>query len=143
MSRFSIGARLLAGLCLLVGAAGCRQKAVDAGNAGDAADTAPVTVELTTAIVRPVETTLTAQGTLSPGQGSSAKIAATIPGRLAAVNVREGEHVSRNQVIAVIDNRPQRAAVNSASNDTATSRIAVSTENGFMTTSKMQEPASN
>jgi RND family efflux transporter MFP subunit len=92
--------------------AGCRKPPAAAES--DIAAAEPVAVEVATAETRPVETTILAQGTLTAGQGASARIAASVPGRLLTVTVREGDRVSAGQVVATIDNRPQAAAVGSA-----------------------------
>ncbi len=100
---------------LLLGAilAGCRK-----GNApaGDEADKKPdaVTVQLATAQTRPMDTTITAQGTLEPGQGAGARIASPVAGRLLSVNVREGDRILAGQLLATVDNRPQQAQYESA-----------------------------
>ncbi len=73
-----------------------------------------VTVEMVAAQVRPMDATLTAQGTLAPGQGASARVASPVAGRLVAVNVREGQRVTAGQVLAIVDNRPQQAQARSA-----------------------------
>lgn len=82
----------------------------------DKADTAaaPVAVELATAETRPMSTTILAQGTLSPGQGAVAHVAAVTAGRLVSVLVREGDRVRQGQVVALIDSRPQQAQAQSA-----------------------------
>jgi len=73
-----------------------------------------VTVEMVTAVVRPMETTLMAQGTLAPGAGASARVAAVVPGRLVSVRVREGDRVIVGQTLATLENRPQQAQTSSA-----------------------------
>jgi RND family efflux transporter MFP subunit len=73
-----------------------------------------VAVETTRAEIRMMETTVTAQGTVSAGQGASARIASAIPGRLMSVTVKEGDTVSPGQVLAAVDNRPQKAQATSA-----------------------------
>ena len=87
------------------------------GAAEEKKDTAaePVAVEMTTPEVRAMEETIPAQGTLTAGQGSSAKVAPIAAGRLAEVRVREGDVVSAGQVLAVVDNRTQQAQAVSAS----------------------------
>ncbi len=101
---------------LLTLLSGCRRKAAD-GAADAPADTAnadPIAVEFATATVRSMESVIAAQGTLAPGQGAVARVAASTPGRLTAVRVREGERVRAGQVIAIVDNRPQQAMAHSA-----------------------------
>jgi len=93
---------------------GCKKGADAPAKAEDAASTDPITVEEAVATVHAVETTIVAQGTLSPGQGASVRVAAPVAGRLTAVLVREGDHVRIGQPLATLDNRPQKAQVNSA-----------------------------
>jgi RND family efflux transporter MFP subunit len=78
------------------------------------ADTKPVTVEVSRAVTRPMETTVSAQGTLAPGQGATARVAAVVAARLLQVPVREGDRVATGQVLAVLDSRAQAAQVRSA-----------------------------
>jgi HlyD family secretion protein len=99
--------------------AGCKHgkgggSADEAVSAASASDAPPTTVELASATRGPIETTLAAQGTLTPGQGASARVAAAVAGRVVDVRVREGERVSAGQVLAIVDNRPQQAQFHSA-----------------------------
>ena len=97
---------------LAVLAAGCRKAdtGAEAPKAEEAAS-GPVTVELVTATLHPMQTTVPAQGTLSSGQGGMARVAPAVPGRLLRVNVKEGDRVTAGQVVAVLDNRPQQATL--------------------------------
>lgn len=72
--------------------------------------------EVKTAKVRlaPVETLVSASGTLVSRQGASARIAAPVAGRLKAVLVKEGDRVSSGQLLAVVDNQGAQAAQKSA-----------------------------
>ena len=83
---------------------GCRhENTSEAG--GKEAEPPPVTVELSPAEVRPMETTVSAQGTLAPGQGAIARVAPVVAGRLVSVRVREGDRVTAGEVIALVDSR--------------------------------------
>jgi RND family efflux transporter MFP subunit len=62
-----------------------------------------------------METTVSAQGTLAPGQGATARVAAVVAARLLQVPVREGDRVSAGDVLAVLDSRAQAAQARSAS----------------------------
>ena len=92
---------------------GCKKKAADAGG-DDAGPAAPVAVEVMTAKTQTIDATVSGQGTLTPGQGATARVAASVAGRLLKVNVREGDRVSAGQIVAVVDNRPQQAQTQSA-----------------------------
>lgn len=100
---------MLAALVLV----GCRHSS-DPEAKPDTPATPTVTVEMASAEVRPISTTISAQGTLSPGQGASAHVAAVTAGHLVEVRVREGDRVSQGQVVAVVDSRPQQAQARSA-----------------------------
>ena len=95
----------------LLAQAGCGKKAAPA--AEDAKPDA-VAIETARADTRLMEATVIAQGTVAAGQGASARVAAPFPGRIAAVNVREGDSVSPGQTLATIDNRTQKAQAASA-----------------------------
>lgn len=92
--------------------AGCRSGAGTAASEDKKPDEVPVE----TAIVqtRSMEAVITAQGVLTSAQGADARIAGAAPGRLTAVLVREGESVSRGQLLATVDNRPQQGQARSA-----------------------------
>jgi len=82
--------------------------ASDAAPADKAAE--PVPVEVATVALRPLETLVSAKGTLVPAQGASARVAVTAPGRLTRVLVAEGDRVAAGQLLALVDNRSARAA---------------------------------
>ena len=82
----------------------------------------PVTVELATATLHPMQTTVTAMGTLASGQGGMARVAPAVAGRLQRVLVKEGDRVTQGQLVAVLDNRPQQAALTSAQAALSTSQ---------------------
>jgi HlyD family secretion protein len=77
-------------------------------------DANPVTVEVAHATVRPMESTISAPGTLTPAQGATARVAAVVAGRLSDVRVREGDHVTRGEILAVVGSGPQAAQARSA-----------------------------
>jgi RND family efflux transporter MFP subunit len=97
--------------------AGCRRGSDPAAGADKPEakpETKPVTVEVATAVTRPIESTVSAQGTLAPAQGATAHVAAVVAARLLDVRVREGDQVRAGEVLAVLDSRPQEAAARSA-----------------------------
>src|SRR5207248_9345988 len=100
-------------ILLLLALTGCSKGSAPAEGEGEKKPE-EIAVQTTTAQVRPMDTTVTAQGTLSSGQGASARVASPIAGRLLAVNVREGDRVLAGQVVATVDNRPQQAQSRSA-----------------------------
>lgn len=83
---------------------------------------APIAVEVSTAVLRPIETLVSAKGTLVAAQGASAKVAVAAPARLARVLVSEGDRVAAGQVIAVVDNRSARAEARSVQANLAASQ---------------------
>jgi RND family efflux transporter MFP subunit len=89
---------------------GCKKQAT----APEAVATPDVAVEMTKSETAPIETTVTAQGTITAAQGASARLASPISGRIVTVTVKEGDRVSAGQLIASIDNRPQQAQATSA-----------------------------
>ncbi len=106
---------LFAGLIftLLTLLSGCK-KGEAAGGGEEKKETGPIAVELALASIRPMETTLAAQGTLSPGQGAAARVSTTVAGRLLSVLVKEGDHVNAGDLLAVVDNRVGQAQARSA-----------------------------
>jgi len=86
--------------------------ASDAAPADKSAD--PIPVEVSSAVLRPVETLVSAKGTLVPAQGASARVAVVSPGRLTRVLVAEGDRVVQGQLLAIVDNRGAQAASQSA-----------------------------
>jgi RND family efflux transporter MFP subunit len=91
---------------------GCHSGSGAPSDKDPAAD--PVAVEMVDAAVKSMEVTLSAQGTLAAGQGASARVAAVAPGHITSVLVREGQHVTAGQIVAVVDSRPQQAQARSA-----------------------------
>ena len=102
---------------------------------------APATVEVVTATLHPMETTIAAQGTLSPGQGESARVAPPVAGRLASVLVREGQYVSAGQLIARLDNQAARAQTGSAL--AAVEAAEADARSADLSTSAMQSETNN
>lgn len=75
---------------------------------------APVAVEVSPVALRPVETTVAAQGLLAPAPNALARVAVPSPARLTQVLVKEGDRVRAGQLLALTDNRSARAAAASA-----------------------------
>ncbi|AIE86223.1 efflux RND transporter periplasmic adaptor subunit [Fimbriimonas ginsengisoli] len=95
----------IAGIACL---AGCKPSAVE--EAGEKpAEAAPVAVETVKAIRRSMRTTLEVTGTFNPSQGGSAKLTSAAPGRIATVNVKEGDHVRAGEVLATIESKVQQS----------------------------------
>ncbi|MDR3691892.1 MAG: efflux RND transporter periplasmic adaptor subunit [Fimbriimonas sp.] len=106
---FPTGPLLL--FALFVG--GCHAPA-SAGGDDDKAEAAPALVELAQVSVRPMQETITAQGTFVASPGSSAKVGAVSAGRIDKVLVKEGDNVSAGQLVALLDNRVQSSQTASA-----------------------------
>jgi HlyD family secretion protein len=98
---------------LVAALTGCGRSS-DPAAASDTPETKPVTVAVAAAVVRPVESIVSAPGTLAPGQGATARVAAVVAGRLVEVRVREGDRVVAGETLAVVDSRPQAAQARSA-----------------------------
>jgi RND family efflux transporter MFP subunit len=98
---------------LVAALAGCGRSSEPAA-ASDTPKAEPVTVAVASAVVRPVESIVSAPGTLAPGQGATARVAAAVAGRLVEVRVREGDRVVAGETLAIVDSRPQAAQARSA-----------------------------
>jgi len=77
-------------------AVGCRREAPEPPEE-------PVTVHCQKPVRGPIAESVSLRGRITPPPGGSAAIAAQVPGRIAQVLVREGQHVSPGDVIATID----------------------------------------
>ena len=99
-----------------------------------------VAVETGVATTQSIEQLVQAQGTLAPGQGATVKISPVAIGRIASVRVKEGDHVSAGQIVAILDSRTGQAMSKSASaalnasqaqaRQSATSAKALDTDSG-------------
>lgn len=105
-----VPALLIAGAVLRRGASPTEK----AAEAESEETTAPAVVEVATAVLRPMETVVAAQGILTPAQGASARVSVVSAGRLTKVLVREGERVAAGQLLAVVDNQSAVAGQRSA-----------------------------
>lgn len=79
-----------------------------------AEEPAPVAVETATVDTRDVRETLAVDGTFTLPEGTSSRLAPTVAGRLVQVGVKEGDRVTRGQLLARIDTRTLEAAGQSA-----------------------------
>jgi cobalt-zinc-cadmium efflux system membrane fusion protein len=102
----------LIGLACVIGV-GCSKPAAAGGDDAEGAK-APVSVEMAEVTAKTIRATVTLQGSFVPAQGTTAKLAASAPGRVAQVLVHEGDSVTPGQLLAVIDNRVQKAQSQSA-----------------------------
>lgn len=102
-----------AGVCVAAAAAiaGCGRAAVQADTA---AEPAPVAVEVEKATVGPIRDSIMAQGLFVSSQGSSAKVAPMVTGRLLKVFVKEGDIVKAGQLVGIVDTRVQQSQAISA-----------------------------
>ncbi|MDE2125057.1 MAG: efflux RND transporter periplasmic adaptor subunit [Armatimonadetes bacterium] len=75
------------------------------------------------AVARPVQDTVAAQGLLGPVQGGAARVAPVLSGRIQSVNVREGEHVTAGEIVAVMDHATLDAQTASAAAAAQTASI--------------------
>lgn len=98
-------------ICGIILLSGCGKKA---DPPSDSADPASIPVDVVNARVQSMKVTVNAQGTIVPAQGDSCTIAPVISGRLVAVLVKEGDNVSKGQVVAYLNSGTQSAAAQSA-----------------------------
>ncbi len=89
-------------------------ESASASDASAEAPAEPISVEVASVALKPVETIVSAKGTLVAAQGASARVAVVAPGRLTQVLVREGDRVSVGQLLALVDNRTAQAGQRSA-----------------------------
>ena len=92
---------------------GCSHGGADDSEGSDATP-GPVAVEVAAVNLAPMETVVSAQGLLVPGQGLDAKVAALASGKIAVVYVKEGDHVRAGQTLALLDNRMSQAQAEAA-----------------------------
>lgn len=84
------------------------------GDISAAPEAKPIAVDVAQAVIKTMDTIVTAQGTLVAPQGASARVAAVNAGRLVDVRVREGDRVNAGQIIAIVDSRVQQEQARSA-----------------------------
>lgn len=101
---------------------GCSVSKADTDNP-HAEQKPPATVEMCTVGLHSMENIVVAQGTLFPAAGADAQVSAAQPGRVKALYVREGDHVYKGQIIALMDNLPQQAQAGSAAEALAVSKM--------------------
>ena len=127
MKKMSVQLGVLTGiLALLLAGIGCsREKTVESTKPEIVNDVSTVILQRSA-----VSSYYEAAGTVRPRQ--SAQVAAQVMGNLVRVNVREGDRVSRGQVLAVVDDSQTRAAVDRASaGETAAQQEIAAAEAGY------------
>ena len=102
--------------------AGCGKSAPPDETAPEAPT--PVTVETALVGSGDVEDALTVDGSLVPPEGTTAKLAPSVAGRLAEVRVKEGDPVVAGALLARIDTRPLLAAKEGADAGAAAAEAA-------------------
>jgi len=113
--------RYLGFLFVVVSLAACGKPAAKEAAADDEAH--PATVELTAVKMGPIDETIPMDGTLVLPEGSTAKLAPAVAGRLTDVRVKEGDRVAAGQIVAQLDGRVAAATRQSAASG-ATSAVA-------------------
>lgn len=102
---------LALGLCVLL-AAGCSHESADDESASNANAKAEVTL---TRIERStISQTLTLNGTASPLPNNDVRVSSLVAGRIAELNVAEGDQVKAGQVMARLDDRSYRSQLQQA-----------------------------
>jgi len=97
---------LVLGICVLF-AAGCSHPSADDEASPGANAKAEVT--LTRVVRTNISETLTLNGTASPPPNDDVRVSALVAGRIAELNVAEGDRVKAGQVIAKLDDRSYRS----------------------------------
>lgn len=92
-------------------------------DSADAPSQAPVVVDVAPVSIHPMDTIVSAQGTLTSAQGKSARIAVVSSCRLLTVRVREGDHVAAGEVVATVDGSIQQAQARGAESAFRASKI--------------------
>lgn len=96
---------------ILLPLTGCNRGKADAS---DSVQMHPVAVQMATVQSRQVQQTILAQGTLEPRQGQSATISPPIAGRIQHIYVKDGEKVTKGELLVTMDYRTAQANAQSA-----------------------------
>ncbi|MDQ2731405.1 MAG: efflux RND transporter periplasmic adaptor subunit [Armatimonadota bacterium] len=115
-------------LCLLLVGCGHGDNAAKGDAAAPAADAAPagdVAVSMITVAPATVNASLAVTGTLAPLPGAEAKVAPAVPGRVSGVLVRNGQLVTRGQLIATMDPGPLLGQARQAEATLLASQVAL------------------
>ena len=102
---------LIALSLILLPLTGCNRGKADAS---DSVQMQPVAVQIAPVTSRKVEQTVLAQGTLEPRQGQSATISAPVAGRIQQIYVKDGERVTKGELLVTMDYRTAQAKAQSA-----------------------------
>jgi membrane fusion protein (multidrug efflux system) len=92
---------------------GCAHKAADDDDSAPDAN-AKAEVTLTRVTRAAISETLTLNGTASPLPNDDVRVSAQVPGRLAELNVAEGDRVRSGEVLAKLDDRSYRSQLQQA-----------------------------
>jgi RND family efflux transporter MFP subunit len=97
---------LALGLCVLF-AVGCSHPSAD--DASENGAIAKVEVTLTRVVRASISETLTLNGTASPLPNKDVRVSALVSGRIAELNVAEGDRVKAGQIVAKLDDHSYRS----------------------------------
>ncbi len=100
---------LAAGICLVL-PAGCSKQSADE----DTGSTVKAEVTLTRVARADISQTLSLNGTASALPNEDVRVSALVPGRVAELNVAEGDRVKAGQVLAKLDSRSYRSQLQQA-----------------------------
>ncbi len=93
--------------CAVIGWAGCSKKsASDEGDSPEKAAETIAEVTLTHVTRADISSMLAVTGTVSALPNQDVKVSSLVPGRVARLNVTEGDLVRKGQVLAAIEDRP-------------------------------------
>lgn len=112
LRRTRLDLLLALGFCSILVAGCSHRSAADDESASDASAKAEVTV---TRVTRAdISETLTLNGTASALPNDDVRVSALVPGRIAELNVAEGDRVKAGEVVAKLDDRSYRSQLQQA-----------------------------
>lgn len=115
-------------LCILLAGCGHSDTGAKEDPAASTADAAPagdVAVSMITVQPATVNASISVTGSLSPLPGAEAKVAPAVPGRVSQVLVRNGQPVTRGQLIASMDPGPLVGQARQAEATLLSSQVAL------------------
>ena len=110
-------------------------KGSKAGEGGDAASSYSVAEVTVTQVTRAeIRSLLDVSGTIAAAPNQDVRVSSLVPGRVARIMVAEGDHVSRDQVLAKIEDGPFRDELQQA--ESAVEQVKATLENARLNRSR-------